>query len=214
MWQGYEDTHKIRGDEGPGSCPPRWAECKASSHWLWKTDHTQLFPSPVMLQTGPSFPEQVVVMEQHSTDEEPAEGLSEGTPGEKSTLWLYGGKKKQAQRPWSRICGKPRKTKRCVFRWEQNFVLELLSRLPIVQNEHRTSKQDKERHRELYSIECGHHSLIPGKEGPVVVLWFLNCVLFIVSILSQKKKVERLFWFLGNLQKPQNSPTKICTHSL
>lgn len=34
----------------------------------------------------------------------------------------------------------------------------------------------------------------------MVVLWFLNCVLFIVSILSVKKKVEGQFWFLGNLQ--------------
>ena len=35
----------------------------------------------------------------------------------------------------------------------------------------------------------------------MVVLWFLNCVLFIVSILSvKKKKVEGQFWFLGNLQ--------------
>lgn len=174
---------------GPGAVLGRWVECKASSHWLWKIDHTQLFPSPVMLQTGPPFPELVVGMEQHSTDEEPAEGLSEGTPGEESTLWLYRGKKKQAQRPWSRICGKPRKMKHCVFRWEQNFVIELLSHIPIVQNKHITSKQNKERHRELYSIVCGHHSLIPVQEGPgggVVVSKL--CLIYCLYFVSKKKK--------------------------
>jgi hypothetical protein len=32
------------------------------------------------------------------------------------------------------------------------------------------------------------------------MFWFLNCVLFIVSNLPFKKKVEGQFWFLGNLQ--------------
>lgn len=117
--------------------------------------------------------------------------------GEESILWPSRGKEKQVQRPWSRVPGKPRKTRHSVLKRQQNyFVTELLSYIPIRQNKHITSKQRKAQ--ELYSIVCGHNSLLQWGKG-LVVVWFFNCVLFIVSILSQKK-VEGHFWFLGNLQ--------------
>lgn len=91
---------------GPGAVLRRWVECKASSHWLWKTDHTQLFLSPMMLQTGPPFPELVVGMEQHSTDEKPAEGLSlKGHQGKSQPCDFIGGRRSKPRDPEAEFVG-------------------------------------------------------------------------------------------------------------
>lgn len=74
--------------------------------------------------------------------------------------------------------------------------------MPIGQNKHITAKQNRERHTDPYSIVRGHHSLVTAQKGvlPVVAVWFLSIVSYLLSPLCLKNKVEGHFWFLGNLQ--------------
>lgn len=105
-----------------------------------------------------------------------------------------GEKEKQAQRTWSRIPGKPRKTRHCVL--NDNKIILFHSCCHIFQLVKINTYINTKNYIQSYVVIIP--SLQWGK-GLVVVLWFFNWVLFIVSILSQKK-VEGHFWFLGNLQ--------------
>ena len=58
------------------------------------------------------------------------------------------------------------------------------------QNKHITSKQTKEKHKELYSIVCGHNSLIMAREGSGggVVVFKLYLIYFLHSVSKIKSR--------------------------
>lgn len=189
MWQGYEDTHKIRGDEGPGSCPPQVSGVQGQlTLTLENWSHTALpISSDATNRASLSGAGRRHGAAQHRWGAR-WRSLWRDTRGEVNLVTFGGRGGNKPRGPEAEFVEKPRKTKRCVFRWEQSFVIELLSHIPIVQNKHRPSKQNKERQRELYSIVCGHHSLIPVKEGPgggVVVSKL--CLIYCLYFVSKKK---------------------------
>lgn len=95
----------------------------ASSDWLWRTDYMQIFPPSVTLQIRvPPPPPELVV--KHLAAHHPAYPQVRSSMtvclnrhwGEESILWPSRGKEKQVQRPWSRVPGKPRKTRHSVLK--------------------------------------------------------------------------------------------------
>lgn len=176
MWNCDKTMEDTKLDEGTGSGSnfrrvQGSAECwgllrLALETWLHVNLPTFSYPT----NQGHPPPELVV---KHSAAHHPAHPQVRSSMrvclnrhwGEESLLWPSRGKEKRVQRPWSRVPGKPRETRHCVLKWQQNdFVTELLSYIPIRQNKHIRSKQRKAQ--ELYSIVCGHNSLTTVREGP------------------------------------------------